>query len=301
MQRTTRSKRRLEVIAHRAAWPHTEAMPWLQTTLISSTGRVVNEDHAGVAGDLAWVLDGAGLGQQPRFNAFATDAAWLVHEVSSWLTARATPPRPLMQLLSDLERHLAATFGEADTTDPAGGPTACLTVARLDGSCLELAWIADTVALVPRRTGQIDVVSDDRVTPFEAKAFATMHGLPRRDGELPDVARAQIRRNRDVVNRPEGFAAVSPTRAWTTFVRHARYDIDLNQPLVLMTDGMSRLIDTFHSLSPQRMHETCAAGGGNDLHDTLRRLEQHDPDATKHVRFKIHDDATLLVVRALPE
>jgi hypothetical protein len=276
-------------------------MPWQKITSISSTGRVVNEDHAGVAGHLAWVLDGAGLGQRPRFKGFATDAAWLVNEVSAWLTANATVSCAMTDLLDALQRHLTSAFGEPDATDPAGGPTACLTLARLRGDQIELAWIADTVALVPRYGDRLDIISDDRVAPFEAKIFAAMRDMPRPAGGLPDIAHAQIRDNRMRINQSDGFAVVAPSRPWAHLARHAILNMPQDRPLVLMTDGMSRVFDTFRHLTSRQVYEVCVAGQGNSLLDTVRLLEQNDPDAIRYPRFKIHDDATLVVVRAQEE
>jgi hypothetical protein len=272
-------------------------MHWAVEQSISDAGRAgdpsSNEDHYGTVGNLAWVLDGAGLGKAPRFKGYDTDAAWLVAEVSRWLTAQGGWTATLPDLLAALQTHLTSAFGDRDDGEPSGGPSACLTLARLNaGRHVDLAWIADTVGLVADQHGRITAITDDRVTPF-------MHGIPRVDGALPPAARAQIVRNRHEVNQPSGYAVISPTRPWAHLVRYASFALPEGKPLVLMSDGFSRLFDTFHALTIEQVYAAAAGGQARALLDTLRALEQGDPDASRYIRFKIHDDATLLVVRPL--
>jgi hypothetical protein len=279
-------------------------MHWAVEQSISDAGRAgdpsSNEDHCGAVGNISWVLDGAGLGKAPRFEGFQTDAAWLVAEVSRWLTARGETNEPLPDLLAALQTHLTSAFGDRDDSDPSGGPSACLTLARVNAHRhVDLAWIADTVTLVADQQGRITAITDDRVTPFEAKTFAIMHGVPRVDGALPPDARAQIVRNRHEVNQPGGYAVISPMRPWAHLVRYASFALPKGKPLVLMSDGFSRLFDTFHALTMEQVYAAAADGQARALLDTLRALEQADPDASRYIRFKIHDDATLLVVRPL--
>jgi hypothetical protein len=68
--------------------------------------------------------------------------------------------------------------------------------------------------------------------------------------------------------------------------------------LVLMSDGVSRLFDTFNVMSAEDVYAACLAGNAAGLLADLRALERADPVAERTERFKIHDDATLLVVCA---
>lgn len=278
-------------------------MPWRIERTLSDVGRVTNEDSWAVSGSLAAVLDGTGLGDEPRFHGFATDAAWLVAECRSWLQTTATNPSTGSVCLAELAQHLIEAFGEPDQTEPSGGPSTCLSLGELierNGAfaTLHLTTVADTVALVPLPGGAIRAISDDRVAPFEALVFAAMRLERRRGTELGEAARAHVRANRGAVNRVDGYAVVSPSRPWSHLVRHDRLVMDATRPLVLMTDGFSRLFDTFKVMTAAELHAACTAGEAVALLEKLRALERGDPFAERYPRFKIHDDATLVVVTA---
>jgi hypothetical protein len=199
-------------------------MGWRIEQALTDAGRVTNEDGFIVQGRFAAVLDGAGLGTSPRFAGYATDAAWLVQTCQIWLTANADAFVDAPACLAALETHVSETFGAPDADEPSGGPSACLSLAELlavDGATatIRLATIADTVALVPVPGGGIQLVSDDRVAPFEERTFAAMRREPRRGLDLSPGARAQIRANRAFVNVPGGYAVVSPARPWVGYVR----------------------------------------------------------------------------------
>jgi hypothetical protein len=282
-------------------------MQWRTDTRLRDAGRQTNEDAAGVAGPLAFVLDGAGLGASPRFAGFATDAAWLVAEATDWLTRRADDQglgaRGLASVLEDLQAHLTAAYGAPDSTDPSGGPSACLMLARLDpGSprTLDLAWIADCVALVPVASGDIEVFSDDRVAAFESLIFEAMAREPGQAGALSPAARAQIRQNRNHLNQPKGYAAISPTRPWQHLVCHHRMAFDATRPLVLLSDGASRLYDLFDGRTARDVYDVAARGDGAALLADLRGIERADGECLRYPRFKVHDDATILVVSSEP-
>lgn len=278
-------------------------MAWTVIEQMSEAGRHPNEDGAGVAGDLAWIADGAGTPYGTRFAAWGSDAAWLVAAAGEHLRRAGREPAgdcDLGQCLADLQQHLAMRYGAASDDDPAGGPTSCLGLMRAtvrDQVLVDIsaAVLADVVLLVPTGHG-IEAWTDERVKPFEARTFAAMGGLARIDGALPVVAWEQIMRNRAAVNRPGGYAAVSPARPFTHLAHHFEATIECGVPVVAMTDGFYRLHDVFGAYSVTSLYEACASGGAWRLMRELRDIERSDPQAERHQRFKVHDDATVLVV-----
>lgn len=274
-------------------------MGWITEYLLCEPGRDLNEDAAGAGGDLAWVLDGARSPVAPRHG--PSDAAWLVGEIDTRLRAAAAAGAGLDDALGRLASALPVAWGPADDTDPAGGPTSCLALlqrhAGPDGARIDAAILGDVVVMMDGRDGPV-IWTDERVRPFEARTIAVAAGSSRPpDGSIaPDVAQT-IRTNRRAINTPQGFAVVSPARPWLHLARRFSARLAHGSRIALMSDGFWRLVDPFALLSPRELLDALLRGEAEALLGRLRRAEQGDGDARCWPRIKIHDDATVMVVR----
>jgi hypothetical protein len=278
-------------------------MHWTVLDLLSEPGRVLNEDGCGTAGRLVWILDGAVARGQSRFSDAGSDAAWLVGFVHDRLTeAAGHGGDSISAVLVELERAINKAYGAL----PAGGqavcPTTCLGLLKItdrDGDRLlvEAGIVADSVVLLDTGNGVL-AWSDDRVKPFEEQAFAVLSKHPRIGGDPSPQVWAQIQRNRERMNLPDGYAVVAPGRPWMPFAMRQEAKIAASAPVVLMSDGFFRLHDVFGRYSIDDLYRACVAGKARDLLRELRDLERSDPAGSTYRRFKIHDDATVMVVRA---
>jgi hypothetical protein len=75
---------------------------------------------------------------------------------------------------------------------------------------------------------------------------------------------------------------------------------DATRPLVLLSDGASRLYDLFDGHTQRDVYDAAARGEGAALLAELRRIERADSECLRYPRFKVHDDATILVVSVEP-
>lgn len=274
-------------------------MPWRIRERISDAGRPVNEDGCGVEGNFAWIADGAGTAAPPRFPGTGTDAAWLVHEVARTMANALAhdPSRALSELLDVVEADVRSAWGASSTVDPAGGPTCCLAVMehwRDDGRA-DIAVVGDVVLLVPMADESVRMITDERVKPFEAKSLAALGTDPRQHGAMPPAARAQIQANRALMNTADGFPIVCPPAQWVSRMVRGACMLARDKPVVLVTDGFYRLVDVFSRYTDETLYDACAKGHGNALLAELRQTEADDADMSRYPRFKVHDDATLLI------
>lgn len=278
-------------------------VPWRVVDQTCVAGRAWNEDRAAASGCCAWVLDGAGVAPRARFPGHATDAAWLVDTCSDWLAADTARFASVDASIRALEPQLAAAFGPACDTDPAGGPTSCLVLARLDArddvrARVTWALCGDVVMLVPVAGDGVRVVTDHRVKPFEAKSLAALRAAGPVADIMTPAARAQIRANRLAVNRDDGFALVCPSAAWASRMLTGAAGIDVKRPLVMMSDGLYRLVDVFARYDDAALYAACCTRGLAALLAELRAIEAADTAPMRHLRFKVHDDVSALVLAA---
>jgi hypothetical protein len=271
----------------------------------SAPGSRINEDGLGHRGRFAWIIDGAtGLSSEP-LTPGATDAAWLAGQMGAKLTELTGGDGEPDSLLAHLDAALQGTFGDAAahirTIQDSDAPSACLGLVALrqgeSGLMLQGSFLGDVVALVPTGEGVVRW-TDERLDPLEQKTLAMLGAQPREPGHIPEPVWAQIRENRGMLNRPDGYWVVSPRRAWAGQELRFEARVKPGQPVVLATDGFMRLVDVFEKYTDATLHAALAEGRGAALIEELRELERSDLMAGAYPRVKTHDDATVLVIAA---
>ena len=270
----------------------------------SQAGRA-NEDIAGAAGRFAWIVDGASGVGAANLTSADTDASWLALTIDAILRERieAGGDVGLDALIRHLESELARRFA-VETSIVQGSdadmPSACLALISSDGiddgeARVSAAVIGDVCVFAPVRN-ELFRWTDERLKPFEAKTLAELGRHPRETTEVPPSVLAQIRRNRNWLNREGGYYAVHPYLPWADRMLAFDLTIPAERPLVLATDGFLRLSDLFESMDENALYEAVTVGKASSLIESLRQLELQDPFGRRHLRVKTHDDATVLAV-----
>lgn len=274
----------------------------------SLPGSRINEDGVGLHGRYAWIIDGATGLSTEQLTSGGSDAAWLAGIVAEKLAELSEGDRGLQDILRSLEAHAREAFAEATAHLPGRqdhhAPSACLGLVSArpadDGKVLlEGSFLGDVVALVPTENGVVRW-TDERSKPFEKKTLAALGGQEHEPGRIPEAARRQILENRTMLNHPDGYWVVSPRRPWVGRELRFEAQVRAGEPIALATDGFMRLVDVFGAYSDESLLAALAKGRGEALIQELRERERGDLMAGAYPRVKIHDDATVLVMKAEP-
>lgn len=232
-----------------------------------------NEDAAGVLGEVAVVLDGAGV--PARYRAGCDHSvAWFSHTLASQLLERA------LDRSVDLRAALAEAIcdvrnlHEDDCDLDAGGPSATVVAVRVGAEQLEYLVLCDSSLLLVGRDGAVHRVSDTRID---------------------EVVRAEV--SSEAVearrNHPGGFwVARHEPEAADEAITGVVPLADLRD-VHLVSDGVTRSIDLLAFHTPQGLAQDLAADPAAVL-ARLRAGEQALPAARRP--RKIHDDATVVTL-----
>lgn len=276
--------------------------------VISDAARAVDEDAWGHDGATLWVLDGATGVADERCTPGPTDAAWLAQWASAWLGRAAAADRPaaagedvIGDWLARLETDLGRAFDDLGPA-PAGGdvalPSCCLAVARHDAvtGVIEVGCIGDVTVLAVTPDGILRRATDTAAQPFGARTLRSWEAARAAGGDPAQwwqAARRTILGNRAHVNRPGGYWVVHPRRPWAHQACRFRFPAPPGTRIVMLSDGMYRLVDLFHHIDDHALVER-AFDEGARLLATLRGLESADAGCERHARVKPGDDATLV-------
>jgi len=258
---------------------------------ISTPGGVLNEDRAGFAGTIAWVIDGATDIQDSPVLPGLTDVQWLV-DCLAFRLARAG----CEQYRGDgvaLLREIADAVEESmrrHRFPPDRLPPACSLVLLVDrGADYELVRIGDATAIA--RGARTTRVSTDYFDRREAKA-AGHHpgGLDSAD------ARTGIERRRLSYMVDGGMESVfsgHPARQ----LRPHRVVVDWSDTdvVLLCSDGLARLITDYGIYQGWEDLMVAAGQGLRDLEQQARGVERGMAEPSVK-RFKKADDIAAVLI-----
>ena len=246
----------------------------MHTTLLTAPAVPgADEDAGGVLGEVAVVLDGAGVPARFRSGCRHT-VAWYSHALAARLLANAQDPGVGLRaaLAAAISEVRGLHQGECDLG--AGGPSATVVVVRRTAQHLEHLVLCDSSLLLMSRNGEVRRVSDLRIDEVVRAETA------------PEAIEARR-------NAPGGFwvARHEPEAAEQALV--GRTPLAELEAVHLVSDGVTRAVDLLGlhddaSLARALSDDPCAL-----LHD-LRAAERALPIGRRP--RKPHDDATVLTV-----
>lgn len=233
-----------------------------------------DEDAAGVLGEVAVVLDGAGVPQRFRAGCHHS-VAWYSHTLAAHLLLRAyDPARTLREALADAITAVRDLHADQCDLD-AGSPSATVVAVRRREDRLEHLVLCDSSLLLHHCDGTVRRITDDRVDH-----------LVLADHSAPSVEAMR--------NAPGGFwlARHEPEAADEALTGSVPL-ADL-RAVHLVSDGITRAIDRLGLHTPASLSETLLTAP-EELLEQLRTTERA-LDPARRPR-KIHDDATALTLR----
>ncbi len=272
------------------------------TDAITRPSRAVNEDGwIGVENQI-WVLDGAsGLTSTPVTDG-ATDAAWLVERARTIIEGRNESG--LVETLAEIVNDIESRLPSASRTRAHELPSASLVAIALVGDELHVLTLGDCRLLLRPPGGEAQVIDDASVLDrLDGTAIELLSTTQRQSGAELDVAREEIgdllRRNRDLLNRPDGYLALAPGLDVTDVAQH-RFPVMEGTRGLLVSDGFYRLVDTFRHLDADGLVDSVGIVGADALLERLRAMEAEDPEGHRFPRLKRSDDATVVAFEVVP-
>lgn len=266
----------------------------IQSISLAGSSSTPNDDRAGAADALAWVIDGATDLGPPGLMGARGGAAWLAAEAHAGFLAATDAPidRICRKLATDLEARYLATR----TREPIGRwelPMASMLAVRLSGDMLECAWLGDCAGLVRSGDHIVRLGPPRQAKDAEAQMAIGLaqHGLGNVKRSAPIVD--ELRRSRSGLDkRILGVEAETMTS-----LEAATLTCKAGDDVLLMSDGFSALIDGYAMLGEAELMDALNDEGLAALAVRLRATEAGDAACTRFPRFKASDDATALWLR----
>jgi hypothetical protein len=266
----------------------------MRVTIATSAARPdePNEDFAAAGTNGVILLDGAGL--SGTTSKCTHGVAWYTRHLGGALLAGLPDEeRTLTAILRDGIRETAALHaGTCDLDDP-GTPSATVVMVRLTGDRIQYLVLADSVLVLARVGRPPTVITDNRADDAGRSHRAAMDAAVNGTAQHDEARRQYVQTMRGYRNRTGGFwvAASDPAAADEALTGDG--PLDGAGPVALLSDGASRIADSFHLADWPQVLVLLDTHGPDEVIRRVRRAEDDDPHGAKWPRAKAHDDATI--------
>jgi hypothetical protein len=250
-----------------------------------------NEDGIVITADTVAVLDGATARTD---TGCIHGVAWFVERLGQAL-AKFSDLAPAEMLAAAISATAEQHRDTCDLEYP-GTPSAAVAIVQARGGAVRYLILGDVTLIVDDASG-LQVLTDDRVsttaTAERAAADALPSGSAEKDRALVRMKNAELSSR----NLPGGFwvAAADPGVVANALTGH--FPARRVQRAAFLSDGAARAVDLLKLYDwPGLLAVLCAEGPAEFIRQ-VRAAENSDPDGARWPRNKIHDDATVALIR----
>lgn len=263
----------------------------LQSISLNGGMSRANDDRAGSATTLAWIIDGATDLAEPGLLGAQGGAAWIASAASA--AFGRLEQAGLRETCAAVFDELATAYANARRRPPVApweAPKAAFAAAQLVGAKLQVAWAADCPILLARGQKVRWCTPPPDTADEAAAALAVGPNL-----KTP-AALADRRAHR---GQPDhGALGVEPA-ASSAATQFACFDVATGDRLLMMSDGFSCLFSDYAAYDAPGLMAAVEQRGLAALAQEIREIEAGDAACTRYPRFKQSDDATALLMRVI--
>ena len=256
-----------------------------------------NEDTVHVSPTGVVVLDGLSAPKDLPMGC-THGTPWFVRQLGTCLinligdntVALREALRTAIAAVNNLHRDTCALGQEAV-------PASTVVMIREQDDVLDYLVLSDNVLVLDLGDEGIQTIADKRVEEVAGEEMRAALQGPAGTPEHAARVSALVTVQRRLRNRPGGYwvAATNPAAADEAIT--GTVDLDKVRQAALLTDGASRLVDSFGTLSWAQLLDLLRAEGPAALIARTREAELADPAGEQWPRFKRSDDATAAYVR----
>lgn len=266
----------------------------IQSVSLCGDLSIPNDDRAGSTARRAWVIDGATDLGPPGLVGEQGGAAWLAATADA---AFATTDAPtLADACTQVCERIEARYTAEARRAPEGPwelPRASFAAIQIVDGQAELAWASDC-SVLHHATGRTFWRTPE---PSRARESAQAAALGPGIGAVKLGTAAVLQDRRQSRSRAGQRVLSIDATATLAILSHARFDLAVGDELLLMTDGMVALVDSYRRHDADSLFDAVRTQGLGALGTELRTIERDDAACLRYPRFKVSDDATAIWLR----
>lgn len=270
----------------------------MQVSVASAQGvGAANEDTVLASPTGVVVLDGLSAPQDLPMGC-VHGTPWFVRQLGTQLiNLIGDSTVPLREALRSAISKVNDLHHGSCTLDQEAVPASTVVMIRERGNVLDYLVLSDNVLVLDLGGDGIRTVTDKRVEEVAGKEMRAALQGPTGTAEHAARVSALVAVQRRLRNRPGGYWVAATDPAAADEATTGSVSLTQVRQAALLTDGASRLVDSFGALSWEQLLDLLRTEGPTALLDRTRKVELSDPVGERWPRFKQSDDATAAYVR----
>lgn len=253
-----------------------------------------NEDFTAASPTAVVLVDGAGVPIHKETGC-SHGVAWYARTLATAYLAEIgrSDGGDLVDGLAHAIEYVRSQHVGACDLDHPDTPSATVIAVRRGEDELEYLVLADSVLVLDRDGRSPEVITDGRLAEVNRELRRPMEALPGGSPERADAYRHYLKALAAHRNAPDGFwvAGAAPKAAMQALT--GTVPLTGLTAFALLSDGASRLVDSFHLADWAQLLRIVAEHGPAEVIERVRAAEHSDPDGDRWPRAKVHDDATV--------
>lgn len=265
-----------------------------------SPQRQQNEDLIVLLDGLSVLMDGA-TGLQGSEKKVRMNASEFVRSVSNELRRAWSPDTELKRALAVSLDAVSRSLGPRDSSGPQYlEPSAGLVSFHTRGKIGIFHRLGDCRCLLFRKGQVVEVFEKASLnsldqTVIDDIAIKVHGGLPA--DQAQEETLAQLRRNRNKMNTPTGYSALTSDPDCLEFLEAAEVKLQLDDLILLASDGFMAMADVYGLISCEEIFSNAIERKFSASVERMRHLEVRDSDLREFPRIKQFDDASAVAFR----
>lgn len=274
---------------------------------IEGTGYTCNEDRIFSSDYFLVVVDGAtGLNGIYLTNE-GSDAAWLSKNLCDFLIAELsdiemTVPEILKKTAKQLKSRLDKMGYENISNSY---PSAGIAIVRQNRNFLECFSLGDVPILISDKNGNTICICDEALSNRDEQVIKRMKEIHLQTGCSVAEARKMVSdillKNRLEMNQDGAYYVFDPTGAGIDYITTDTIPLENISDIALMTDGYYAALSCFNIVKSQdEFMNLLGNGKAKEIFNSIKSLAFEDRDLNEFPRFKVMDDASVIVANIKP-
>lgn len=262
-----------------------------------------NEDLVGTYDSVFWLLDGA---SHPITSGSLLSTQLYVHMLSEKIaeTLQTSPINFPLQKIMATSIKKVAEFIKHDYPSVSAFPSSTVAMVRIAKHEIEYFVLGDS-SLILKLDSNVEQISDKRLEQIGVNLRSDIVSLLQQgkgytSPEIKKLKSELLELEDTYRNQENGFyvASIDPNICHHALTGKRQLDPDSNWSIVLASDGLTRLVDTFETIpSWEKFIKYLAKTPAIEVFDHIRSIEHFDPSGQKYPRFRKHDDISMLMIQ----
>jgi hypothetical protein len=273
----------------------------MQISGFTKAGSNCNEDVYEITSNYGFVLDGATGLLKTNITTENSEAQWFVKEWKRYLNQHITSyDRDLKDILKQGVKEVSKKYMSFTNATQQNIPSCSAAIYRIFNNVFEYFVLGDSSLIITKNDNSLIQLQAKQITKFDEENINIMKNIAQEKGiniiDARQLMNNHLMKVRLTKNTEQGYWVLSDSVEAIDKGIHGTVNVNEIKKLVALSDGFSQIYDTLDIYTIEEFIEQVSTDNVQKFYNILRSTQEKDKYWNKYPRFKLSDDATIIVM-----